>query len=261
MRTIAICIGALLALGANTAAAQAAPPDQCSPENEKLLQQLEACKPKPKPRKKVPKKPTPPPPAGSQGPKGDKGDKGDRGAAGPQGLRGERGEPGPAGPAAPPTKEVKKGSPVNLGIGLMSSALFPAHQYAWAWGPALQLRFDLAERTELTLGVGIGLGADAADWSPGKQRAIMGQVGVTHYLESVPWLGFGGAAFVESIGMKPGNDDGVYFGLSPTIAAKLVTKYVTWRTELGLFLGAGTYGPSYQFVYGPTASTFLMWNF
>ena len=254
-RAIAVCTGVLLMLSGVPASAQQ-PENQCTPESQQLLKDLEACKPKPKPRKK--RKPAPPPPAGPQGPQGEKGDVGPQG---PQGLQGEKGEQGPAGPACDCPAEAKKGSAVHLGVGLMASALFPAHEYAWAWGPALQLRFDLDQRTELTLGVGIGLGADAADWSPGKQRAIMGQVGVTHYLENVSWLGFGGSAYVESLGLKEGSDQGIYLGLAPHVAAKWVTKYVTWRTELGLFLGAGTYGKSYQFVYGPTGSTSLSWNF
>lgn len=258
MKTASI-VGVAVWLMAVVPSAHGSPIDQCTPENQKLLEELEACRPKPKPVKRKPR-PQQAPQKPIPGPQGEKGEKGDTGPAGPQGPQGERGPVGPAGPACedPPKKPGE--SPVNLGVGLMGSILFPAHQYAWAWGPALQLRIGMAERTELTADLGLGLGADGASWSPGQVRAVMGRIGITHYLENVPWLGFGAGAYGESVGLKPGADQGVNLGVNPVIAARLVTKYVIWRTELGIFLGAGTYGTDWEFVYGPTGSTNLMWN-
>lgn len=231
--------------------------NQCSPENQKLFELVEACRPKPPPVKKRPaKKPQPPP-------KGEKGDKGDVGPQGPQGEKGERGDVGPAGApgVCPPAEESEpNGAHLNLGLGVMGSFLVPAHKYAWGWGPALHLRADIAPRTELTLDLGLALGADSAGWSLGKERAVMGRIGITRYLKDVPWLGFTGGAYVESLGLKEGHDQGTYLGVTPGAVFRLRFKYVTWRTEIGPFLGGGTYGTDWQFVWGVTGSTFLMWN-
>ncbi|HTK05408.1 MAG TPA: hypothetical protein VL500_07520 [Candidatus Eisenbacteria bacterium] len=261
---VSIFLGALLSLSAATAAAQSAPPDQCTPESAKLLEDLQKCKPKPKPHK--PRKPVPPTPGpqGPQGAKGDPGEPGPQGQAGPQGPQGERGEAGPQGPgcdcAQPAAEKDPYGSRINLGIGVMGAVMAPEHQYAWGWGPALQLRADMAPRTELTIDVGLALGADNASWSPGKEQAVMGHLGVTHYLKKVPWLGFTGGAFVQSIGLERGHDNGLYLGLTPGVVARIVTKYVTVRAEVDGFVGTANYGRDWAFVGGATGSTFLMWN-
>ncbi len=256
----AISVLALSAFGLAPTAVRAADINQCSPENMRLLQELDACRPKPPPVKKKSVAKLRPPPVPP------KCEKGERGAAGPPG---EVGPPGPQGIPGPPGRdcvdrpaaEHGTDSPrVNLGLGVMGSAILPAHRYAWAWGPALQLRAEIAERTELTVDLGLALGADSASWSLGQERAVMGRLGLTHYLKDVPWLGFTGGAYVESLGLKDGHDQGIYLGVTPGIVFRLVTKYVIWRTEIGPFLGGGTYGTDWQFVWGVTGSTFLMWN-
>lgn len=245
-----------------TANAQTAPPNQCTPESAQLLEDLEKCRPKPKAVKRKPRKPTPPVPGpkGDPGERGPEGPQGEPGPAGPQGERGEQGERGPAGPPGPAATRDPDEIRTNLSLGVMGNVLAPAHQYSWAWGPALQLRTGLAPLTELTLDVGIAFGADAAEWSPGKQRAFMGHVGITRYLKDAKWFGITGGAYVESIGLKPGSDDGFYLGVTPGVVFRLQTKYVTWRTEVGAFLGTATFGPDWEFVYGATGSSFLSWN-
>lgn len=244
------------------ASAQNAAPNQCTPESAQLLEDLEKCRPKPKAVKRKPRKPTPPVPGpkGDPGERGPQGEQGERGEPGPQGPQGERGPQGPAGPPGPAAARDPDEIRTNLSLGVMGNVLAPAHEYSWAWGPALQLRTGLAPLTELTLDVGIAFGADAADWSPGKQRAFMGHVGITRYLKDVKWLGFTGGAYVESIGLKPGSDDGFYLGVTPGVVFRLQTTYVTWRTEIGPLLGMATFGPDWEFVYGATGSTFLSWE-
>jgi len=262
MRMVSVFLGVLLSLPAANAAAQSAPPDQCTAESAKLWEDLQKCRPKPKVVKRKARKPTPPTP-GPQGPQGEKGEPGEPGSQGPAGPQGERGEAGPPGAGCdcePAAEKDPYGSRINLGLGVMGAIMAPAHEYAWGWGPALQLRADMAPRTELTIDVGMAFGADNADWSPGKERAIMGHLGVTHYLKNVPWLGFTGGAFVQSIGLEPGHDNGLYVGVTPGVVFRLVTKYVTWRTEVDGFVGTASYGRDWAFVGGATGSTFLMWN-
>jgi len=267
MRTVSIFLGSLCLLWATSAIAQTAPPDQCTPENAKMWEELQKCRPKSKAAKHRAAKPRPavPGPAGPQGPQGERGAAGEQGPAGPQGPQGEPGKAGPQGPAGTCPAEAQEkdpyGSRINLGLGVMGAVIGgTAHDYAWGWGPALQLRADMAPRTELALDVGLALGADGANWSPGKERAIMGHVGITRYLRDTPWLGFTGGAFVQSIGLTPGHDQGLYLGVTPGVVFKWVTKYVTWRTEVAGFVGTASFGKDWSFVGGATGSTFLMWN-
>src|SRR5688572_16762462 len=210
-----IVMGGLLTLCALPAAADGPPtvPDQCTPENQQLLRDLEACRPRPRPRPH--RRPTPPP-APVPGPQGPQGEQGEPGPSGPEGAQGPQGEQGPPGPACQPCRPAEErdpyGSRINLGLGLMGMVVGPAHEYAWSWGPALHLRADMAPRTELSIDVGLGMGADGPSWSPGQERAVMGRLGVTRYFEDVPWLGLGMGAHVTSIGLKPGHDSGFYLG-------------------------------------------------
>lgn len=263
MRTVSIFLGSLFVLWSASALAQTAPPEQCTPESAKLLEELQKCKPKPKPRKHAKPKPPTPGPQGPQGEKGDPGEPGSQGPAGPEGPQGERGEAGPPGPGCDCQQAAEKdpyGSRINLGLGVMGAVMAPEHQYAWGWGPALLLRADLAPRTELAIDVGLALGADGANWSPGKERAVMGHIGITRYLEKAPWFGITGGAFVQSIGLTPGHDQGLYLGVTPGVVFRWVTKYVTLRTELAGFLGTASYGKDWGFAGGGTGSAYLMWN-
>ena len=267
-RTIVLLVAAVAFFGIRVNEAKAEdPPNQCTPDSARLLKELEACKPKPKPHK--PHKPVPPPKP-QPGPKGDKGDPGPQG---PQGLQGEKGDKGDSGERGPQGPRGLQGPPgaacqgdndgeekVNLALGVMGYAMFPEHDYAWGWGPALQLRAMMATRTELTIDFGIAGGADSASWSPGNMRSIMGRVGVTHYLKKVPWLGFGLGAYLQGIGLKPGIEDGFYWGANPAIVFKKRWKYVTWRTEIGGFLGDAMFGSNNAFVGGITGSTNLSIN-
>lgn len=258
-----VLLGGLLTLWAMPAAADGPPatPNQCSPENAQLLHDLEACRPRPRPR---PHRPPTPPPAGPQGPQGAQGPQGEQGPAGPEGPQGLQGEQGRPGPAGTPCRQAEErdpyGSRINLGLGLMGMAVGPAHDYAWSWGPALHLRADMAPRTELTIDVGLGMGADGPMWSPGQERAIMGRLGVTRYFEDVPWLGLGAGAHVTSIGLKDGHDSGLYLGINPVVAFRVPLRYVTWRTEVGPYIGMASYGQNWDAALGAAGSTFLMWN-
>jgi hypothetical protein len=263
-RTILVSLAAIAVLCASPLVAQAQEsPNTCTAENEELWKQLNNCRPKPKPRKK---KPAAKPQPGPQGPKGDPGEKGDPGDAGQPGAQGPQGPAGPEGPQGrqgPPGPAGRPGidqTRFNVGLGVMGAAIFPERDYAWAWGPALLIRANLAPRTELGVGVGMAMGADGANWSPGKERGLLIDVGITGYLKNHRWLGFGGSAYFMSIGLKPEHDDGFYMALKPTIVFKPTWGPVTWRTEVGPVVGAATYGANWKFVGGAAASTFLMYN-
>ena len=263
-RAILAVLTAILWLGVSPVTASADDtPNQCTSGDEELLKRLDACKPKPKPRKR---KPAAKPQPGPQGPKGDPGDKGDpgpQGADGPQGPQGPAGPEGPQGRQGPPGtagKDAVDQTRLNLGIGVMGAAIFPAHEYAWGWGPALLLRANVAPRAELAVAVGLAMGADDASWSPGKQRGLMIDVGMVGYFKKHRWLGLGGSAYFMTIGMKPDNEDGFYMAAKPAIVFKPSWRHVTWRTEVGGLIGAASYGPEWKFVGGVAASSFLMYN-
>jgi hypothetical protein len=147
---------------------------------------------------------------------------------------------------------------MNLGLGYMAAGIWPVHSWFWGHGPSLRLQGDIAKRTELGLNLGAAFGADSASWSPGDDRAVMGQLGVTRYLR--PWLGLTGSAFVAQTGFKSGNDDVLYVGLVPAAALRLRTKAITWRTEAGPLLGLASQCDEWTFVYGGVASTYLTIN-
>lgn len=245
MRTMCMLLVVLAAIPA--AADEPATKNQCTAEQMQICDVIKKCCGAQKPRAQKKRKPSPPA-AAVQGPKGEKGDPGPAGPPGPQG---------------PPGKCVTAASDpdaigTHIGLGLMGTVFAPAHEYSWAWGPALQLRTGLAPRTELTLDLGLAAGADRASWSPGKQRAFMAHLGVTKYLKDVRWLGFTGGLFAEDIGWTPGSDRGLYLGVTPGVVVRVaVTEHITWRTELGAFVGAATFKPDWELALGAAGSTFL----
>lgn len=265
MRTVrwSICAACLASLITMPATAQPRLP-QCSPENRQLLEELERCRPKPKPAKrKVAKKKIVKPAPCQACPKGDKGETGPEGPAGQPGPQGPRGPQGPAGKPCNnccPKPQKQDEPPINLGLGLAGSVLAPVHKYAWGWGPALQLRIAMAPRTELAATVGLQFGADGASWSPGPDRALTGQLSVTRYFSKYPWLGLTAGAYAEHVGLKSGHDEVTAIGLTPGVVFRLVTKHVIWRTEIAGLIGGATFRSDWQVVGGAVGSTFLMWN-
>ena len=262
MRTsIALAVSTML-LAASPALAQEAPPP---------LQQSCKCPepaaPKRKPAKVKRKRKSPPKPACTtcpQGPEGPRGPAGPPGPQGPGGPPGERGPEGPPGPSGPPGPAGPAGGMLNVGLGLMGGIYLPEKDYAWAWGPALQLLAPLNERTDLTIAVGLAMGADDQDWSPGRENGVMFKVGLTRWLKSRDWLGLGIGVASQSInGVLPNKEDGGYLGLTPGVTLRKRWDSVTLRVEASAFLGGSSYDSSAgdrDLSIGATGGAFLYWN-
>lgn len=256
----ATCASSALAGAADPYKKDQKPPPGCSEEAWKLQKDIEACKPKPKATRRAYVAPKPPP-------KGDKGDKGDVGPAGPQGEPGPVGPMGPQGPAGRPGLPCiecgcKDGGPW-LGLGYMAGTT-PWNREMWYQGPMLQLGvFNDAQTLELTLGAGIGLGADTANWSPGKQRAWVGQFGLTRYLDDYNWLGFGGLIHVSNVGMKEGDTvrDQFHVGGAPVVVFRLADDSLAWRTDIGPFVGLAAGDDYNDLALGAVLTTTLSFNF
>jgi hypothetical protein len=261
MKSIVLLIAGSLVLTASPALAQEAPPKP-------LTQQSCGCpEPAPKkPRKKVKRKKAPPPkpcacPAGAEGPRGPQGPEG---PAGPPGERGPGGPQGPQGPAGPPGPRGESGPGLNIALGVMGGIYFPEKDYAWAWGPALQLQSPLNDRNDLTIAVGVAMGADAYDWSPGRENGVMLRIAVTHWTKKRDWLGLTVGVSSQSInGVLPNKEDGGYLGLTPGVVLRKRWDSVTLRVEATAFLGGSSYasdGGDTDLSGGITGGAFLSKN-
>ncbi|HTK59817.1 MAG TPA: hypothetical protein VL283_01290 [Candidatus Baltobacteraceae bacterium] len=225
-----------------------------------------AKKPKPVKVKRKRKTPTKPCscPAGAQGPEGPRGPEGPAGPEGPSGPPGERGPDGPQGPAGPRGPQGPAGvtTPLNIALGVMGAAYFPEKDYAWAWGPALELQAPLNARTELTIAVGLAAGADGADWSPGRERGTIFRVALTRFVK--PWLGLTMGVSSQSInGILPDKEDGGYLGVTPGLVLRKRWSDVTLRVEATAFVGGSSYASDvgdWDLSYGPSGGAFLSWN-
>jgi hypothetical protein len=235
----------------------------CTPEDKDLLERLKECQPKPPPKRKVKRrKPQPPPPGpkgdpGDAGPPGPKGDPGDPGPAGPPGPRGDEGPPGPLGPRGPAGEDTTQ---LNIGLGVIGTVFWPQHDYAWAVGPALQLRANMAPRTELTLTVGLAEGLDDESWSAGDERGLIGMIGVTRYLKSRPNLGFGGTLTAQEVGRKPGETDIGYVAIGPSVVLRQPLGPFTLRLEAGAQIGRATMNGDPDIVGGFEGGGVLYYN-
>lgn len=258
MKSMLLLVAVSLLLIPSPALAQEAPPVQqsCS---------CPAPAPKPKRAKIKRKRKTPPPkpacacPPGAQGPEGPRGPAGPEGPSGPPGERGPEGPQGPAGPQGP----SGAASPaLDVGLGIMGGIYVPEKSYAWAWGPALQLRAPLNARNELTISVGLAMGADDQDWSPGRENGVMLRVGVTHYVKR--WLGLTVGISSQSInGVLPNKEDGGYLGLTPGVVLRKRWDAVTLRVEATAFLGGSSYDSAAgdrDLSVGAAGGAFLSWN-
>lgn len=260
MRSIATILACCLFTYASPALAQEAVPAQPT-----------VCPPLPKkpPKKKVkrvkkkqPPKPTPACdcPPGPEGPRGPEGPPGPEGPSGPPGERGPEGPPGQAGPPGP----AGAASPLNIALGVMGGIYLPEKSYAWAWGPALQLQAPLNARTELTIAVGLAMGADDRSWSPGRESGVMLRVGLTRWTKSRDWLGLTLGVSSQSIdGVLPNKEDGGYLGLTPGIVLRKKWDAVTLRVEATAFIGGSSYDSSAgdrDLSLGGTGGAFLSWN-
>lgn len=271
-RFVIAMVAGIFAVQASPASAQPAPSTQqtCSPEAERIRRELEACNPPPKPAKppkrhhKTPK-PKPPAPV-QQAQKGDPGPPGPQGLTGPQGPDGPMGPSGPQGPAGPQGPTGPRGpaggtAALNIAIGVMGALDFPEKDYAWAWGPALQLQAPLNERTELTLTGAITLGADKASWSPGHERGYLFKVGINRYLK--PWFGLTlGVSGQHIAATLPNKEDGDYLGLAPGVVLRKRWDCATLRIELTGFVGGSSFASDngYTLNGGAQAGAFLSKN-
>ncbi len=153
-------------------------------------------------------------------------------------------------------------TPINIAIGVTGGIYVPLRDYAWAWGPALQVQAPLNNAgSELTLTAGLAAGADTYRWSPGRESGLILRVGITRFL-SQRWLGLTAGLSYQSIkATLPGKGDGAYSGLTPGIVLRQQWTTVTLRVEGLLFLGRGSYDPSESgFAVGGATSAFLNWN-
>lgn len=149
----------------------------------------------------------------------------------------------------------------NFGAGMMGSAFFPTKDYAWAWGPAIELRFLVAPRTEFVIDGGVAGGFDVFAWSPGQTRALMLHAGVAHYLR--PWLALSGGLYAETIGNKPEWERGDYIGFAPGVVMRKKLKAITLRLEATGLIGGSVYQAdpnNLELAYGLTSSLFASYN-
>lgn len=201
-------------------------------------------------------------PPGTQGPEGPRGPEGPDGPEGPSGPPGERGPHGPRGPAGPQGPAGVM-TPLNLALGVMGAIYIPEKDYAWSWGPALQLQAPLNARNELTIAVAFAAGADGVDWSPGHERGTIFRIGVTHYTK--PWLGLTMGVSSQSInGILPDKEDGGYLGVTPGVVLRKKWERVTLRVEATAFIGGSSYASDagdWDGSYGLGLGTFLSYNF
>lgn len=259
MKRIVLALACVMTFGALPAHAQeaapASPPVVCPPL------------PKKPPKKKVKRVKRKPPapakcdcPAGPEGPRGPEGPPGPDGPPGPEGPPGERGPEGPPGKAGPPGPA---GGMLDIGLGVMGGIYVPEKSYAWAWGPALQLRAPLNARNELTIAVGLAMGADGQEWSPGRENGVMLRVGITRWTRR-DWLGLTVGLSSQSInGVLPGKEDGGYLGLTPGVVLRKRWDDVTLRVEATAFLGGSAYDSGAgdkDLSIGGAGGAFLSWN-
>lgn len=172
------------------------------------------------------------------GPQGEKGDPGPEGPAGPTGPAGPEGAPGPQGPAGPAGPQGARGtSGFNFGFGLAGLAYGPGDGVddGWGWGPALRLKWDLAERTEFGVTGGLLLGADDISWSPGQERGLLASVAITRHLKRHPALGINFGLAGAVIGLED-NGSLKYLGVTPGLAYRLTGKKVSARFEANAFV-------------------------
>jgi len=255
MKSISVLVISSLFLVTSPALAQEAP----------AVQQSCRCPdPAPKPKrvkiKRKRKTPSTPKPA-CDCPPGLQGPEGPRGPEGPSGPPGERGPEGPPGKAGPPGPAGSNAS-LNLALGVMGGIYVPEKRYAWAWGPALQLQAPLNARTELTIAVGLAMGADDQEWSPGRENGVVLRVGLTRYVKD--WLGLTLGLSSQSInGVLPNKEDGGYIGLTPGVVLRKRWDSVTLRVEATAFVGGSSYDSGAGdrgLSVGAAGGTFLNWN-
>lgn len=237
-RFVVAIVGLALAMPAAEAGADSEQPLVCTQEDEELQKRLEACKPK-LPKKKRHKKKVAPPLAGPKGEKGDvgpPGPQGPEGPAGPQGPAGPVGPQGPSGPQGPAGPAGSAGSDatglnVEAGVAGTVDGLGNAQSRAWGWGPALRIRGNMAERTELGITLAVLLGLDDADWSPGQERGYLANLAVTRYLASAPWLGIAVGGHGHTYGHKD-HGEVQYLGVTIGLAARWDWGRLGFRAEV-----------------------------
>lgn len=152
-----------------------------------------------------------------------------------EGERGERGTPGLPGRDGVNGADGKNGSDgavrsIAVAGGLMTSLHAPHGD--WAWGPAVQLRFEKQSGTQLSLSLGL------AGLAPGDSReeGTIGHLAVTRMRGSDLKSGPGVGLYVTSINGSPsnGNLDGRYIGVDVHWALqKPVTDSLNLRFEVG----------------------------
>jgi len=196
-----------------------------------------------KPKKKV----VPPPCACDKGEKGEKGDKGDPGETGIAFIV-ER-------PVLPEHWHDDPG--LELGLGWMGSAFFPANEYAWEQGPSLRLTSGL--HGDRTVNVEMG-------WAPGRAGGYMLRATVTDWdwISSKQWLGFGGGLFYQSIGTSTDRADGDFVGILPEVSVRQAFESVTLTANLGPSLSYAFFDDArntHEFVLGVVGSTGVTFNF
>lgn len=187
----------------------------------------EVCKPKPKLKKKRKwkKRKKPVPCACDKGEKGDKGDPGETGIA----FIIER-------PVLPNHSHPHShdDSYLQLGLGWMGSAFWPANSYAWEQGPSLRLTSGLRGDRSTNLEIG---------WAPGRAGGVMARATVTdwNWLSERKWLGFGGGLFYQAIGTDPDRAKGHYVGILPEVSLRHDFGSVALSANAGPSLGYAFY--------------------
>ena len=148
-------------------------------------------------------------------------------------CRGTRGPIGPRGRSGGPGETIYRGPDISLGY--MGMALWPKNAYAWSQGPSIRLTSPLSAQKDLAIELG---------WGVGRDRAVMGQVTVTHWLKKRSWLGLGGGLFGQVIGLRANRDTGYYGGITPQISARTGWRRFGLQAQVGPTFGLAGYDGS-----------------
>lgn len=106
---------------------------------------------------------------------------------------------------------------------------------AWGWGAMMQAQLFATRRLEVDLAIGIGMGLDKVESSPGHFRGYMAQVGATYWMTRHVGLGLNARA--DLIGLKGLDRNVLVIGGVPGVAFQGETGGARWKLEIGMLVG------------------------
>jgi hypothetical protein len=215
--------------------------------------------PRPKKRKRLPPKKAVTPPEVKPEPPKATADCNCTGLQGPPGQKGEDGIVVYTERYIHQHLVVEERPSLSLGLGAMGA--FHAPDGDWAWGPALQLRNELSDLSQLTLEAGFALPIDGV---VGDETGLLLHLGYTRFLSDEPWFGFTGGVHYTGIdgSAENGNIDGHYLGVDLGFVVRKQWDNVNLRVEFAPMVSGlrddSSEGTSLSL--GLTSSAFLGWS-